>query len=441
MDHLVKECFDYALQLVKEAGKVLLTAKDYEVESKSDVYDLVTVYDRRIEEVLVKKLKEKWPYHKFIGEEESEVSGIPDLTDAPTWIIDPIDGTANFIRRLRMSAISVGLVIRKQQTLGIVFNPFTDDIRSLGTAVMSACYVADGRLDAYQCDGLYPWDVAAAGLIVTEAGGHVCDTRAGMEELKVYLKNFNYPLVDSMTEEQFLEIFHKSNRCFLVSWLLQLVDERFRKVPNTEKALGQKLYQLGFLKEFEKDAFMSGMLDPAKQFKILITVFKYLTVQKSQVSDTTVDIDLKYLTTQDLNLFPSYGNIKLYEEGGEELLEKKDGVSRKEDIAIDFNEMSDVLKGIRECLPEVRYKGEKLDEQEKETKTEIKADPNNVGIIHQCNRNLKIIRQFVEDIDVIDNFLRVNETDRNSQTALASCNGQIRMLRNLLDLSKVSDSW
>ncbi|CAH1967336.1 unnamed protein product [Acanthoscelides obtectus] len=64
---------------------------------------------------------------RFIGEEESEASGIPELTDDPTWIIDPIDGTANFIRQLRMSAVSVGLVIRKQQTLGIVYNPFTNE--------------------------------------------------------------------------------------------------------------------------------------------------------------------------------------------------------------------------------------------------------------------------------------------------------------------------
>nr|CAH7719646.1 unnamed protein product [Callosobruchus chinensis] len=214
-----------------------------------------------------------------------------------------------------------------------------------------------------------------------------------MEELKGYLKNFNYPLVDSMTEEQFLEIFNKSNRCFLVSWLLQLVDEKFKKGPQTEKALGQKLYQLGFVNEFEKDGFMTGELHPAKQFNILITVFEYISIQKSQVVDTTVDIDLKFLTSQDLNLFPSYGNIKLYEEGSKELLEKKDGVPRKEDIAIDFNDMSDVLKGIRECLPEVQYKGEKLIEQEKETKTELKTDPNDVEVIHKCNSNLKIIKQ------------------------------------------------
>ncbi|VEN45341.1 unnamed protein product [Callosobruchus maculatus] len=258
-----------------------------------------------------------------------------------------------------------------------------------------------------------------------------------MEELRGYLKNFNYPLVDSMTEEQFLAIFHKSNRCFLVSWLLQLVDEKYKKGPQTEKDLSQKLYQLGFLKEFEKDAFMTGELDPAKQFKILITVFKYLSIKQSAVMDTTADIDLKFLTSQDLNLFPSFGNIKLYEEGTAELLEKKDGVPRKEDIAIDFNEMSDVLKGIRESLPEVRYKGEKLDEQEKETKTEIETDPNIAEVICKCNRNLRIIKQFVEDIDVIDHFLRDKETDTSPQTVLASSNGQIQMLKNLLDLSKV----
>lgn len=46
----------------------------------------------------------------------------------------------------------------------------------MGCAVLGLCYVAAGIIDAYQCDGLYPWDVAAGSLIVTEAGGHVCDT-------------------------------------------------------------------------------------------------------------------------------------------------------------------------------------------------------------------------------------------------------------------------
>lgn len=51
-----------------------------------------------------------------------------ELTNSPTWIIDPIDGTANFVRGLKDSCISIGLVINKEQTLGVVYNPFMNEL-------------------------------------------------------------------------------------------------------------------------------------------------------------------------------------------------------------------------------------------------------------------------------------------------------------------------
>ncbi|CAH1176272.1 unnamed protein product [Phaedon cochleariae] len=233
-----QEYLDFILPLIKEAGKELLTADNYQVEHKKEVYDLVTIYDRRIEDILINKIKKKYPNHKFIGEEESEINGISNLTDTPTWIIDPIDGTSNFVRQIPFAAISVGLVINKEQTMGVVYNPFLNEcftaikgegaylngnkiktngqtdinktcftyelslarnekygdmymyrlkhltrvipgIRSYGSATISLCYVAAGRIDAYQCDGLYPWDAAAGVLIVREAGGYVCDSNGG----------------------------------------------------------------------------------------------------------------------------------------------------------------------------------------------------------------------------------------------------------------------
>lgn len=73
-------------------------------------------------------LNHLYPFTRFIGEEESEVNGIKKLTDDPTWIIDPIDGTANFVRGLKITCVSIGLVIKKVQTLGIVYNPFLDEL-------------------------------------------------------------------------------------------------------------------------------------------------------------------------------------------------------------------------------------------------------------------------------------------------------------------------
>jgi len=232
----IQSYFNYVLPLVKKAGKVILEARDIEIETKDEIYDLVTIYDRKVEEILIKQIKQEFPHHKFIGEEESSAKNhISELTDDPTWIIDPIDGTANFVRRFPLTCISIGLTIKKKQVMGIVYNPYMNElytaikgkgaylngksiytsrqddiqrsvlnyelslarsekyrdlylyrfshlisvvqgIRSMGTAALGLCYVARGSMDAYQCDGLYPWDAAAGVLIVREAGGYVSDS-------------------------------------------------------------------------------------------------------------------------------------------------------------------------------------------------------------------------------------------------------------------------
>lgn len=264
----IRSYFDYVLPLVKESGKVLLEAKDFLVETKEEDYDLVTVYDRKIEEILIRKIKERYPEHKFIGEEESSAKQeVSKLSNDPTWIIDPIDGTANFVRDFHISCISIGLTINKEQVLGIAYNPFTQElftaikgqgaylngkriytsgqreigksvmayelslakskklrdmylyrlkhlinaiqgIRSFGSAVMSLCYVACGVMDAYQCDGLYPWDAAAGVLIVREAGGHVCDSNG--KEFDLMDPNFLATATKQLSD-QFMDIERKAD--------------------------------------------------------------------------------------------------------------------------------------------------------------------------------------------------------------------------------------
>lgn len=67
--------------------------------------------------------------YRFIGEEETSAKNIiPILTDDPTWIIDPIDGTANFVRHMPITCISVGLTINKEPVLGIIYNPFMEEL-------------------------------------------------------------------------------------------------------------------------------------------------------------------------------------------------------------------------------------------------------------------------------------------------------------------------
>jgi len=67
------------------------------VETKDGVADLVTEFDQRVEEILIKQLSEKFPTHRFIGEESVAAGSSVVFTDDPTWIIDPIDGTTNFV--------------------------------------------------------------------------------------------------------------------------------------------------------------------------------------------------------------------------------------------------------------------------------------------------------------------------------------------------------
>ncbi|CAH1379461.1 hypothetical protein MTP99_003289 [Tenebrio molitor] len=257
----IQSYFEFVLPLVKTAGKVIVEAKDIEIEIKTEIYDLVTIYDRKVEDILIKTIKKQYPTHKFIGEEESSAkSQISELTDDPTWIIDPIDGTANFVRGFPVTCISIGLTINKEQVLGIVYNPYMDEMytaikgqgaymngkriytnkqsdiqktvinyevslaraekyrdlylyrfshligvvqgmRSMGSAALGLCYVANGSMDAYQCDGLYPWDAAAGVVIVREAGGAVADSTIG-KEFDIMNPNFiaaaSKPLLDQL---------------------------------------------------------------------------------------------------------------------------------------------------------------------------------------------------------------------------------------------------
>jgi fructose-1,6-bisphosphatase/inositol monophosphatase family enzyme len=74
---------------------------------------------------------------QFIGEETSATNGTPELTDAPTWIVDPLDGTTNFVHRYPFVCVSIGLVIDKVPTVGVVFNPILDEVSDFRSIVQS----------------------------------------------------------------------------------------------------------------------------------------------------------------------------------------------------------------------------------------------------------------------------------------------------------------
>ncbi|SPP76793.1 inositol monophosphatase 2 [Drosophila guanche] len=243
----LQEYYKVSLELVKKCGPLFLEGflkpkTDYEV--KSAFYDLVTVYDQEIEVTLTAGLLKAFPESRIIGEEALSVSQAQaELTDAPTWIIDPIDGTNNFVRKIPHCCISVGLAVNKELVVGIIYNPSTSELysawkghgaflngqpisvasgvvsiqqaivgfemslivvakgrdknvkrlgklasnatatRSFGSAALTLCYIAKGCCDAYHVENLKPWDLAAGAIILTEAGGRIYHTSGGKFEV------------------------------------------------------------------------------------------------------------------------------------------------------------------------------------------------------------------------------------------------------------------
>lgn len=98
------------------------------IETKSGEIDLVTETDQEVEKLLINGLSKQFPDHKFIGEESVAAGSQCDLTDDPTWIIDPIDGTMNFVHTFPHCCISIGLFIDQNPQIGIVYNPTLEQL-------------------------------------------------------------------------------------------------------------------------------------------------------------------------------------------------------------------------------------------------------------------------------------------------------------------------
>ncbi|KAI4298783.1 hypothetical protein L6164_032301 [Bauhinia variegata] len=225
-----------AVDAAKRAGEIIrkgfYTTKH--VEHKGQV-DLVTETDKACENLIFNHLKELYPTHKFIGEETTAACGATELTDEHTWIVDPLDGTTNFVHGFPFVCVSIGLTIEKIPVVGVVYNPILDElftgirgqgaflngkpikasskselissllateagtkrdqvsvdactrrinrllfkVRSLrmsGSCAMNLCGVACGRLDiCFELGFGGPWDVAGGAVIVREAGGEIFD--------------------------------------------------------------------------------------------------------------------------------------------------------------------------------------------------------------------------------------------------------------------------
>jgi myo-inositol-1(or 4)-monophosphatase len=187
--------------------------------------NFVTAADHKAEDVIYRELAKARPGYCFLMEERGEVAG-----DDPShrWIVDPLDGTTNFLHGVPLFAISIGLEREGQLVAGLVYNPVTDElfaaekgkgaylndrrrlrvaarksladalvttgiphlgrpdhplevagVRRTGSAALDLAWTAAGRFDAYWERGIKPWDMAAGIVLVREAGGAISDFAGG----------------------------------------------------------------------------------------------------------------------------------------------------------------------------------------------------------------------------------------------------------------------
>ena len=226
---------DEIIAAAKECGQVMLQAdrSNIGIKDKAGKANFVTRYDCKIQEMLQMKLAQILPAAEFFGEEEDCQI---DRNAEYIFVVDPIDGTTNFIKDYHMSCISIGLLRNGKRYLGVVHNPCLDetfyaisgegaymngntihvsddslensivlfgsspyntelakasfelayeyfqkclDIRRSGSAALDLCAIASGRAEIYFELILFPWDFAAGALIVEEAGGVVTTVEGG----------------------------------------------------------------------------------------------------------------------------------------------------------------------------------------------------------------------------------------------------------------------
>jgi myo-inositol-1(or 4)-monophosphatase len=220
---------DAAIEIAREAGEVLLAHRGVGFEYKGD-HDLVTAADRASEQLIVKRLRERFPHHGIVAEE----GGRAEMQAEMRWYVDPLDGTTNFAHGYPMWNVTLGLAKAGEVIAGVVYDPLnrelftaergagarlngapihvgkaksikdslvstgfpnhhrernvnihfyyqlamlTHGVRRGGSAAIDLAYTACGRLDAFWEFGLNPWDMAAGTLLVEEAGGKVSGMR------------------------------------------------------------------------------------------------------------------------------------------------------------------------------------------------------------------------------------------------------------------------
>ncbi len=221
-----------AIDAAKAGAAELMSRRDSRIVSEKAPKDLVTDADLASQREIRSRLLNAFGGYAFVGEEEGEneppTSVIQGTADAPPcWVVDPLDGTINYVHRLQSFAVSIGLYASGKMRLGVIFDPVANELftaidgqgafcnnqrigvsgcqeisdallacsfpagvkagdpevirfvrvleqcrslRRLGSCALNMCYVAAGRLDAYWATNVQAWDSAAGSVIAREAG-------------------------------------------------------------------------------------------------------------------------------------------------------------------------------------------------------------------------------------------------------------------------------
>lgn len=225
------ELLGLADAVAREAGALLRNRPgDLRFSSKSTPTDAVTEMDAASERLIVERLLGARPNDRLVGEEGARHDGSRDDSETVTWLVDPIDGTVNYLYDLPQFSVSIAAQVGGESVAGVVYDVMRDemyaatrgggatrngnalrctqqtdlglsliatgfaysaqmrrsqaaildtvlpavrDIRRLGSAALDLCAVAAGRVDGYYEAGMHPWDWAAGTLIATEAGARV----------------------------------------------------------------------------------------------------------------------------------------------------------------------------------------------------------------------------------------------------------------------------
>jgi len=124
------DVFKFALDIAREAGEFILAERNSAQlthEFKNGI-ELVTNADLLADQLLCERIAEQFPDHQILSEESSPNLGRLEYIEGPLWILDPIDGTVNFAHGNIQSAVSVAFMAAQQVRVGVVFNPFTDEM-------------------------------------------------------------------------------------------------------------------------------------------------------------------------------------------------------------------------------------------------------------------------------------------------------------------------